>query len=644
MSRSALVLYCILPAYKIATLWVDYLFVSTYALFYHSRIVQATYLIRESGRGWGYTFAMGGRNRSVWPVAIGLYGLAVVLLLVGLASHPGYTFNWENNTLQGLFPFVEQPSLTPFHVFQGLMTDGGSSPWVVLPAWVGFGVGGASLLTLRLPVALVAALAVPLLYILGRKLFGRLPDGLRRLKEPVSVLAALLLALSPVYLLYSRTATAVGVSLVPALLTILALLRVLERPDLWWRVGALLGTLVLGAYGYAPVRFLWPMCVGLLVLEAFVRWKDRAQRLRLFASALVLVLVMAGIITALDFDHEHDPIISVGYYYAGRGEQIANLIVNADTYNHALGNTLVPVGEASSVSPGELAWNLIVKNAGDMANLFLDRDTTPAPVDYWNPHGRLMPWWMLPLLLVGLGWAAWLGRRRTGYRWRALVLLLLGFTLPLLLTSQVHIGRLIFAVPLICLLVALGVVTTADYALRVASYLVRRSRVAGLGSSRRGLAFCLVCMAVLVGGVAVSTWRDYSVDMASTYEMEVTRLLMTQVDAAKARDGGVALVTNGMKMLTLEEINSNQYRLALRSLYRYYNIATGDVDPRYSFSDTRPPLYIGGLLDKLAKPDSVPGYCKNIYYVTPDLLPQFKELIAEHSAECPAPIEYAELP
>ena len=371
---------------------------------------------------------MGGRNRTVWLIALGLYGLAVVLLVVGLDTYPGYTVNWENNTLQGLFPFVDQPSLDPFHLHEGLMTDGGSSPWVVFPTWVAFGIGGPSLLAMRLPVALLAALAVPLLYILTRKLYGKLPGADQRLKEPVSVLAALLLAMSPVFMLYSRTATAVGVSLVPALLTILALLWVLERPDLWWRVAALLGTLVLGAYGYAPVRFLWPICVGILLLEAFLRWRDRRQRLRLFASALVLVVAMAGFITALDFEHKHDPFVSVGYYYSGRGEQIANLIVNADTYNHMVGEATLPLNAAAPLSPAELAWNLLAKNMGDMTNLFLDRDTGPAPIDYWNPRGRLMPWWMLPLLLIGLGRAVWLGRRRAGYRWRALVLVFLGFT------------------------------------------------------------------------------------------------------------------------------------------------------------------------------------------------------------------------
>jgi hypothetical protein len=224
------------------------------------------------------------------------------------------------------------------------------------------------------------------------------------------------------------------------------------------------------------------------------------------------------------------------------------------------------------------------------------------------------------------------------------VLLLLGFTLPLLLTSQVHIGRLIFAVPLISLLIALGLVTLVDFALRLGSRMFGRGRPAGLRSNAWRLRVGLVCMAALVVGVAVSSWLDYSVEVPPTYEMEVTKLLMTQVDAAEARGGGVALVTNDLKELTLEGINSNQYRLALRSTYRYYNIATGDVDPRYSFDDTRPPLYIGGLLDKLADPDSIPSYCKNIYLVKPDLVPQFEALVTAHSAECPSPVAYQKLP
>ena len=336
---------------------------------------------------------------------------------------------------------------------------------------------------------------------------------------------------------------------------------------------------------------------------------------------------MAGFITALDFEHKHDPFVSVGYFYSGRGEQIANLIATA-----------------APVSAADQAWNLFTKNVGEMSNLFLDRNTHPAPIDYWNPRGRLMPWWVLPMLLIGLGRAVWLSRRRTGYRWRTLVLVFFGFTLPLLLTSQVHIGRLIFAVPLICLLAALGVITLTDVVARLIPRLLRRTPATDTARSEGGLSFSLTCMALLAVGIALSTQQDYTVDWPSTYEMNVTKLLLRQVDAAKARGGGVALVTNDLKKLTLEEINSNQYRLALRSTYRYYNIATGDVDPRFTRIDTRPPLYIGGLLDKLKQPNTIPSYCKNIYDVAPDLLPQFKALIAAHRAECPAPIQYTNLP
>jgi hypothetical protein len=422
---------------------------------------------------------MGRRLRSTWAIAFALYALALALLLCGLDTYPPYAYNWENNTLQGLFPFIEQPSLAPFHILEGLMTDGGSSPWVVFPAWLSFSLAGPSLLALRLPTALLSAVAVPLLYVLARNLLAHLPRLDRRLKEPLAVLTALLLALSPVFMVYARTATAVGLSLPLALLTILTLLWLLQRPDLWWRTIALLGALMLGAYGYAPIRFLWPLCVVILLIEAVVRRKDRMQKRRLLASALFLVLAMASFITAFDFEHDHDPIISVGYYYAGRGEQIANLIVNAGTYNNMIGNASIPLNAAAPLSPAELAWNLFSTNARDMANLFLDKDTFPAPLDYWNPHGRLIPWWLLPFLLLGLARVIWLGIRPAGYRWRVLVLLFLGFTFPLLLTSQVHIGRLIFAVPLICPFVAIGLATLTAFVVRFLPRLLHRAPTPG---------------------------------------------------------------------------------------------------------------------------------------------------------------------
>src|SRR5690349_15214585 len=58
----------------------------------------------------------------------GLYAFGAAALLVAIGSHPAFTYNWENNTADGLFPFVARPSFDIFHLTQGLMTDSGATP------------------------------------------------------------------------------------------------------------------------------------------------------------------------------------------------------------------------------------------------------------------------------------------------------------------------------------------------------------------------------------------------------------------------------------------------------------------------------------------------------------------------------------
>lgn len=576
-------------------------------------------------RNWARTLGI--------PVA--LYILTVVIFTYNLNTHPNYTYNWENNTLHGLYPFVEQPSLRPFALLEGLMTDSISSPWTILPSWVAFGLFGPSLLGLRLPVTLLASLAVPLLYAVARRTFEtrNQPADLRVML--VGIAAALLLALSPAFMVYARTATVVGVSLFPALLTVLALFAVLRRPDLWWRSAALLGTLILGAYAYAPIRFLWPMCVVILIAEGIMRRKQhRPSSRRLFASSLLLIVGMVGFIIALDFENEHDPFWSLAYYYSGRGEQIANLLVNTDMYNNMANLDL----EALAPDPKQLAWDLFTHNLSDMTNLFLDIDTKPALSDYWNPHGRLLSWWLVPLLLIGFVRAAYLGFRRRHYRWRIMVLFFLGFTLPMLLTSQVHIGRLIFAVPFICLFSAFGLISISDFALRVLS---RTSNTRTRGYVVRALPIALVSFLILPA--AYTAWREFTISVPLTYEEAVTQLLRAGYAKVVELGGGAVLVTNADDKLNLEAINANQYRLMLRTTYHLYNLATGDLEIRRP-GDTRLTLYIGGLMDRLKEPRSIPNYCKNLYFVAPDLEPAFNDLINAHKDMCPAKIEYRLLP
>jgi 4-amino-4-deoxy-L-arabinose transferase-like glycosyltransferase len=542
---------------------------------------------------------------------VGLYTFGAALLLFALGSHPSFTYNWENNTADGLFTFMDRPSLDIFHLTQGLMTDSGATPLVVLPAWFGFLVGGASVASMRWPGALIGAAAVPLLWLVGKRIVGNW----------TALLAAVLMALSPAYLLYARTATDVGISLVPMLLTVYVLLRLLEGPHKWWWALALQATLVLGAYSYAPVRFLWPFSVGMMVLEAILR---RAQRKRLLISAALTVVVMAGTITALDYDHSHDFIVSVGYYYSGRGEQVANLLASEQDYAHAVGNSDYQLPPTLS-----LLALMVGQNSANLANLLLDRDTQPALSDYWNPHGRLIPLLLVPFFLLGFGRALWLARRRDAYRYRLLVLFFLGFTVPMIFTSQVHIGRLIFAVPLLGLLVAVGI---ADCGLRIADWALRAIRT-GVGARRMVLGAAVV---VLVAMVAISTWDEYSIDVPPTKQALITEQLIKDVGQVHAEGGHVALVDVDDPTLVLENIDANQYRLGLQGYYCFYNLSTGQHGP---CEPPMPVLLVGHLIDRVQSPDQVPGYCTNIYYVSPTLLARFQAIVATHPGQCPQPLK-----
>jgi hypothetical protein len=452
-----------------------------------------------------------------------------------------------------------------------------------------------SLVSLRAPLALIAALAVPLTWAIGRRTVGPVP----------AVLGAALLALSPVFLLYSRTATNVGISVVPALVGVYALLRLLKSPGNWRWALALAAALLVTGYGYAPARFLWPIAVGLLALEAILR-RDRHERRALLLAAGATALLVAGAVTALDFEHRHDPVLSVTNYFLGRGEQIANLVLDTRDFAYSVRGI---AGEPPPAS--ELAGQLLATNAADMARLLLDRDTKSALVDYWNPHGRLYPIVLVPFLFVGLARALWRGRRRDGYEGRLVAAMFLGFTLPMLLTSQVHVGRLVFAVPFLCLLVAEGFVWTAGGLGRLAAHITRVPEHAAYGIRR--LTTGLSCAALVIV-VALLAWRDYGVEVPLTREARATSRLVEDAPGIKAQGGAAVLVTVGDNELTLEAFDAGQYRIALSEHYRFYNLATDKGEPPLP-ADPRPALYIGGLLDRLKEPDTIPTYCRNVYYV-----------------------------
>jgi 4-amino-4-deoxy-L-arabinose transferase-like glycosyltransferase len=219
------------------------------------------------------------------------------------------------------------------------------------------------------------------------------------------------MALTPAYLLYARTATLVGLSVSAALATTLLLFRVLQRPGSWWALVGLQLFLALNTYGYAPLRFLWPLSLALLAWE--LCWRRREWRW--FAPALlVTTLVLPVLITATRpavrgaSPDSRQPLKALEFYYNAGGEQIQKMNRRVDNYEPFLRDA-PPRGADGTyqVSKLDAARQLVGQNAADFANLLLDRGTAPALPAYWKPQGRLYSGLLVPFFLLGLGRVGW---------------------------------------------------------------------------------------------------------------------------------------------------------------------------------------------------------------------------------------------
>ena len=544
-----------------------------------------------------------------WVAPLALYGLALLTLLAPIVNHPEQPYNWEPYTANGALRFFDNPSWSIFAATGGLMTDSGDVPITVLPAWVGFRIAGVSLDAMRVPIVLIAALAPVLLWFTGR----RLTSG------PVALLAAALMAVSPAFIVYGRTATNVGISLVPALLTIYALARVLERPDNLRWLAALQLTLALGLYIYAPGRFLWLIALVLLALEIALRPLEwRALAVAFGVTLVVLPLALALIM--------REPVpLALEHYYDGRGEHLLAMSAYPDRFEHFVEMTAEE--RATGVAerePARMALRLIWRNTRHLVSLLADWNTRPAVMDYWNAHGRLYALPLVPFAAVGL--LTCLIRAPGSWQSRLILALFFGFTVPLLLTSQVHIGRLIFVLPVLFLLVALGVETVVKAAGRRFELTPLRSQALFVGAA-----------ALLLGVSALLTWREYQDPIPPTWESAAVAALRAELPVL-AEGKNAALLLDRTE--ELEVIDVAEFRLALDDELRFVDVR----EPAPPVSDKRPTVYYGQLYDIIATNDGIPGRCNNVYFVSLDLMPDFVERAPAFWRGCETPLRFLALP
>jgi 4-amino-4-deoxy-L-arabinose transferase-like glycosyltransferase len=549
------------------------------------------------------------------PLALFLFSAAI--LLFKLDQHPSSNYNWESYTTWRFFPWWDHPTTSIFNINESLMTNSGTSPLLAPPIWVSMNVFGVGLFALRLPGALISALAIPLTWIVGRRLVS----------PRAGVLSAVLLALLPAFLLYGRTATNVGISLVPALLTVYFLARALKEPRNWIWLSLLQLTLIVSVYAYSPIRILWPISIALFAVEiAF----HRGERWRLAVAFLITIIALPAILVLYDGTPDHNPKVALRSYYNARGETALSWKGNPETYKYYLKMTPEEKAAGHLIGSGRsFLWRLVKQNAKNLENLYLDRGTSYAIIDFWNPHGRLYYTFLVPFFLMGLAKSLWGVFRRAEDR--VLQACFWGWSLPLLFTSNVHIGRLIYVLPIVCIFVALGFFTIVDF-------LVPRL---GMTKVRRLPAIAATVAAlILVAVTANASLADYRVSPPVVPAEGTIARLGADADQLKA-NGENAVLVRPVAGMELESIEASTFRLVLDDEYQFVDISPGA--PSIDRVAEKPALMYGLVIESLEHPETIPSYCTNRYYVYADVLPKFLELTKSAPAECGHPVQYVAL-
>ena len=277
---------------------------------------------------------------------------------------------------------------------------------------------------------------------------------------------------------------------------------------------------------------------------------------------------------------------------------------------------------ATSAAGWDAPLQLIAQNSTDLARLLLDRDTLPVPSDYWSERGRFWPWFLLPF--AGIGLAAGVVRAVRGGE-RALVqalplLLAAGMALPLLLTSRVHIGRLLPALPFALLLVAAGVWACAGGLVTLASR-------AGIDEwmSTRWVA-PILAGALLLPAVAVAR-SDMATPLLPSREARTVAVL-AEWQSETAERGGAVLVEDPALGDDIERVHAATYRLDLDDAYRFVDL---QAEPPDLPENPRPALFWHGALPAL-QAGAIASPCDRFWFVGPEITDEF--LAAWHDAGC----------
>jgi hypothetical protein len=370
----------------------------------------------------------------------------------------------------------------------------------------------------------------------------------------------------------------------------------------WW-LAAFQAALIVNSYFYSPIRILWPIACVVLAAELVLRSGQRTR----FALSLVTTLVVLPLaVTLLRPGPLSTPVSAVEWYFNGRGEQLFQMRKSPTPIsNYIRVDSEEERQRIAEQSTNAQSWRLIRQNSRNLGNLLIDRHTRPAITDFWNPSGRLYPKVLVPFLIAGM--ILLLVRFFRDPRARLLLALFWGFSLPMILTTQVHIGRLIYIVPLIGIICALPVGL-------IARWLARRQPASTRSAMARWAGLGVAALVVIAG--ATPSLADWQTSFPPPRMTRVADLIVERTYDSPAPQ--LVYVFGDAGAYEIEALRIAELEMLLPGYLRFEDLTTGDMRGNGAI-----PLMYGAVLTKVNQPDLIPGFCTNLYLVEPNVLDQF---------------------
>jgi 4-amino-4-deoxy-L-arabinose transferase-like glycosyltransferase len=378
---------------------------------------------------------------------------------------------------------------------------------VVIPVWIAFKIWGIGLMQLRIPITIIAALTIPVFWLFARRIYS----------ERFATVAALILLSAPTFLFAARTATIVGISLFPAIITAYILLRLIERPEKWIWLLIFLELLLVNSYAYAPIRFFWPLSILLFIVEAFFRPAKR----QFFIICILVTAILPALVLTYVYKPPHlSTITAINKYFNGRGEQLFNI---DQQYGYHYFIRSIPQEQLELMDEDSLRYRLILDNAQDYVTKIFALGTVPVMTKYWDHNARLYPGFLLPFFMIGLVLVCMKAWRKPAYR--LILMLFWGFGIPMLLTSHVDVSRLIFTLPFLYFIIAEGFIYVMHFLARQST----KINVIHLTRDTKYMLACSISCAVFFTGITYTTWQEYHISPKNSGGEDICRTLADDV-------------------------------------------------------------------------------------------------------------------